>query len=273
MIKLVAIDMDGTLLNTGLSISETNKKAIRLAREKGAKVVLCSGRTIHNLLEYAEELEIDGDDDYVVGYNGAGALRIKGKEFIYQNCLTGREAKGISEICDRVDANYTIHTFYESMTPRANEYSTHESNLNNVPLYIKHPRELDDEDIVTKVLVLDQEEVLDTYVKVITDELQDKYNVVRTMPFYLEIMRKNVSKFSGIMAVADRFGFDRSEILAIGDAPNDREIIENAGIGIAMGNAQDSVKELAKFVTDTNDNDGVAYALNKFLDLSMEEFQ
>ena len=273
MIKLVAIDMDGTLLSSGLSISETNRKAIRLARENGTKVVLCSGRTVHNLLQYARELGIDDEDDFIVGYNGAGAMQVREEKFIYKNCMNGKEAKIISALCDRVDANYTIHTFYESMTPRANPYSTEESGLNHVPLTIRHPRELHDEEPVTKVLVLDDEEVLDGYVGFLMEQLGEQYNLVRTMPFYLEIMRKNVSKFTGIMAVAEQFGFKPSEILAIGDAPNDLEIILNAGIGVAMGNAQKSLKAVAKFVTETNDHDGVAYAMNKFLELNMEEFQ
>ena len=273
MIKLVAIDMDGTLLSSGLSISVANKKAIRMARENGTKVVLCSGRTIHNLLQYAEELGIDDENDHIVGYNGAGAMQITEKKFIYKNCMNGKEAKVISALCDSVDANYTIHTFYESMTPRASPYSTEESGLNNVPLIIKHPRELQDEEPVTKVLVLDDEKVIDQYIDNLMKQLGGDYNIVRTMPFYLEIMRKNVSKFTGIMAVANQFGFDSSEILAIGDAPNDMEIILNAGIGVAMGNAQKSLKKVAKFITETNDNDGVAYAMNKFLKLNMEEFQ
>ena len=265
--------MDGTLLSTGRSISEANRKAIRLARDNGTKVVLCSGRTIHNLLQYARELGLHEEDDYIVGYNGAGAMEVKEEKFIYKNCMNGKEAKLISALCDKVNANYTIHTFYESMTPRANPYSTEESGLNNVPLIIRHPRELCDDEPVTKVLVLDDEEVLDQYVEVLMEQLGGQYNIVRTMPFYLEIMRKNVSKYTGIMAVADRFGFKPSEILAIGDAPNDMEIISNAGIGVAMGNAQKSLKEVAKFVTKTNDHDGVAYAMNKFLNLNMEEFQ
>lgn len=273
MIKLVAIDMDGTLLSSGLSISNANRKAIRLARENGTKVVLCSGRTIHSLLHYAKELGIDDEDDYIVGYNGAGAVHVKDEKFIYKNCMNGREAKIIAALCDRVDANYSIHTFSESMTPRANPYSTKESGLNNVPLMIRHPRELHDEEPVTKVLVLDDERVLDQYVHILMEQLGGQYQIVRTMPFYLEIMRKNVTKFTGIMAVADQFGFDQSEILAIGDALNDLEIILYAGIGVAMGNAQKSLKDVAKFVTKTNDHDGVAYAMNKFLELNMEEFQ
>lgn len=273
MIKLAAIDMDGTLLSSDHTISEVNRKALRLASEKGVKVVLCSGRTIHNLLEFAEDLGIDGEDDYVVGYNGAGALRIRDRKFVYENCMTGLEAKRISEICDGVDANYTIHTFYESMTPRDNPHSALESGLNNVPLYIRHPRELGDQDVVTKVLVLDDEEVLDRYAGVILDALSRDYHIVRTMPIYLEILRKNVSKFSGTMAVAELHGIEREEILAIGDAPNDLEIIRGAGIGVAMGNAQASIQKEADFVTLINDEHGVAYALNRFLDLGMEEFQ
>lgn len=272
MIKLAAIDMDGTLLSSERSISEVNRRAIRLASEKGIKVVLCSGRVVDNLLMYAEDLGIEGDDDYVVGYNGAGALRIKDREYVYSNCLTGHEAKKISEICDRVDANYTIYTFHKSMTPRENPHSTLESSLNNVPLYISHPRELHDEDVVTKVLVLDDEDILDSYEGVLLDALSEDFHIVRTMPMYLEILKKNVSKFSGTMAIAELHGIKREEVLAIGDASNDLEIIRGAGIGIAMGNAEKSIREEAAFVTLNNDENGVAYALNRFLDLGMKEF-
>ena len=151
MIRLVAIDMDGTLLSKEHTVSEINQKAIALAKEKGIKVVLCSGRTIENLLSFTKELNLHGEEDYVVGYNGAGAVKSASGEFIYENCLTGKETKAITKICDDLGANYTVHTFKRAFTPRDNVHSRRETELNGVELFIENPEGLLDEDFVDQL--------------------------------------------------------------------------------------------------------------------------
>ncbi len=199
-------------------------------------------------------------------------MRIRDNKVVYKNFLTAVEAKRISEVCDSVNANYTIHTFDAAITPRENVYSSYETNLNNIALTIMHPRDLSDETMVTNILVLDEEEILNDYEKIIMDAFSQKYRIIRTMPMYLEIMKKEVSKFKGIMAVADLFGIEENEVMSIGDAPNDLEMIAYAGVGVAMGNAQKVIKDAADFITLSNDEDGVAYAMNRFLKLGMKEF-
>lgn len=272
MIKLVAIDLDGTLLNRNHKVSELNKKAIKKALGKNLKIVLCSGRTVQNVLSFAKELEIIGKEEYVVGFNGAGALRLDDEEFIFKESLSGKDAKFIAKICDEVDANYTVHTFYESLTPRENPYSTYESALNEVELFLKHPRELVDDDEVTKVLILDDPEIINEYEAHIREHLSHKYDLIRTMPFYLEVLKKGINKYSGIMAVADLLQIKKDEIMALGDAPNDLEIVRDVGIGIAMGNTEEIVKAHADFITKSNEEHGVAYAMNHFLGLGLDEY-
>lgn len=272
MYKLVAIDMDGTLLSSSHQISEKNREAIIKAMDKGVKIVLCSGRTINSLLTFTSELGVLGEEEYVVGHNGAAAMRIIDQEYIYENSLTGKEAKEIAAVCDEVNANYTIYTFDEAMTPRDNPHGRYEADLNSMPLKIRHPNTIHDEEKIAKVLIMDDVEVLDSYVGMIKEHFDDKYNLVRSLPIYLEIMRKEVNKMSGIMAVANLHGIKESEIITIGDAPNDLEMIEGAGLGIAMGNAQEIIKEASDYITRINDEDGVAYALNKYLQLDMKDF-
>lgn len=269
MFKLVAIDMDGTLLSSSHEISEKNKEAIRRAMEKGVKIVLCSGRTIKNLLEFTEGLGLTGEEEYVVGHNGAAALRIMDEKYVYENSLTGKEAKEIAEVCDRINANYTVYTFHEAMTPRENPHGRYEAKLNSMDLRICHPRVLEDDEKITKVLILDDKEVLDSYIGEIHEHFGDRYNLVRSMPVYLEVLRKEVNKMSGIMAVARLHGIEEREIMAIGDAPNDLEMIEGAGLGVAMGNAHEIIREASDFITKANDEDGVFYVLNRYLHLGM----
>lgn len=272
MIKLVAIDMDGTLLSSAHNVSSINQKALKIAHEKGIKVVLCSGRRILNLMDYARKLGIDGEEGFVVGNNGAGAMRIRDKKVVYKNFLTALEAKRIAEVCDSVNANYTVHTFDAAISPRENIYSKYEADLNDIPLTIMHPKDLSDETMVTNILVLDEVDILNGYERIIMDAFSQKYRIIRTMPMYLEIMKKEVSKFKGIMAVADLYGIRENEIMSIGDAPNDLEMIAYAGVGVAMGNAQKVIKDAADYITLSNDEHGVAYAMNRFLKLDMEEF-
>lgn len=158
------------------------------------------------------------------------------------------------------------------MTPRKNSYSVHESALNGVPLFLKHPGDLRDDTMVTKVLILDDPEKINGYEAYIRKTLSKEYHVVRTMPIYLEVLKKGISKFSGIMAVASLYNIKKAEILALGDALNDLEIIREVGVGVAMKNADPGILSVADFVTRTNDDNGVAYALNHFLHLEMEEY-
>jgi len=166
-----------------------------------------------------------------------------------------------------------VHTFRRAFTPRDNVHSRRETELNGVELFIENPEGLSDEEVVTKVLVLDDPEILDGYAPRLYEALGEEFHVVQTMPIYLEIMRKHVNKYVGIMAVAKELGIQREEILAIGDAMNDYEILKEAGIGVAMGNAEDKVKEAADFVTTDHEEHGVAYALNHFLQLGMNDFK
>lgn len=273
MVRLVALDMDGTLLNSRLEISEANKKAIALACENGARIVLCSGRPIKGLVKYIEELGLYNDEEFLIGFNGALVVQAKSKKRVYEQGMSGKDAKILARTASEIGANYIIHFADHAMTPVENFYSTLEATVNGIPLVIGDPETIDDHATVMKVLFLDYEHILEGYLGKIPEAIRQKHEIVRTAPFFLEFLDKGLSKYSALSALARELGIGNEEVMAIGDSENDYEMVKYSGVGVAMGNATDALKKAAKLVTRTEDEDGVAYALNRVMNLGMEEFK
>lgn len=125
--------------------------------------------------------------------------------------------------------------------------------------------ETKDDDEIFKIVLEEEKDVLDKITSQIPKELFEEYNIIRSVDFMLEFMKKGCNKAIGIEKLADHLGISREEIVAIGDAINDKEMIEYAGLGVAMGNAEDEIKMLANFITKSNEEDGVAYVIDKFI--------
>ena len=126
-------------------------------------------------------------------------------------------------------------------------------------------KEVKDEDEILKVVLEEKKEVLDRITPQIPDELFEAYNVIRSVDFMLEFMKKGCSKATGLEKLSKYLNIKKEEIIAIGDAQNDIEMIEYAGVGVAMGNANDEIKNIADFVTKSNEEDGVSYVIDKFI--------
>lgn len=268
MYKLIAIDMDGTLLKENKTISHRTKKAINVACKKDVKIVLASGRPLEGLDPYLEELGIKSEEDYVMSYNGSIVQNAQTKELIFKNILKGSDLSYLYKISKEVGVN--IHAFSKAgcITPRMSEYSALEGEINGIPvLEVDYNTVLPDEDII-KIMFVDPEEVLEEVIKKLPQELYEKYTVVRSASHFLEFLNKKSSKGTGVKALADHLGIKKEEIICIGDAGNDLDMIEFAGLGVAMGNAFDEVKAVADYITYSNEEDGVAHVIEKFIGIS-----
>lgn len=266
MYKLVAIDMDGTLLKGDKTISERTKSAIKSAREKGVTVVLATGRPIEGVSRYLEELDMYTDKDYVLSYNGALVQKTKSKESIAKIALDGSDLHYLKKLSDELGVN--IHAFSEKIgliTPKNSKYTEVEANINNIEIHEMNIDDISDDEVMIKIMMIDEPEVLGPAIEKLPKEVFEKYTVVRSTPYFLEFLNKEVNKGVGVEMLAKNLGVRREEIITLGDAGNDLHMIEYAGLGIAMGNAFDEVKEAANYITDTNENDGVAKAIEKFI--------
>ncbi|NLL31477.1 MAG: sugar-phosphatase [Clostridiales bacterium] len=266
MYKLVAIDMDGTLLRSDKSISERTKSAIKKAREKGVTVVLATGRPIEGVQKTLKELEMFTDKDYVLTYNGALVQKTKSKESISKVTIEGRDLHYLHGLSKELNVN--IHAFVENkglLTPKNSKYTQVEADINDIDIKIDDFSTIKDEEVVVKVMFIDEPEILGPAYEKLPKEVFEKYTVVRSTPYFLEFLNKKVNKGLGVELLAKHLGIKREEIITLGDAENDRHMIEYAGLGIAMGNAFESIKEIADYITDSNDEDGVATAIEKFV--------
>ncbi|MGE6116382.1 sugar-phosphatase [Aeromonas salmonicida] len=266
MYKLIALDMDGTLLNPQGQISPRTHAAIAAARAKGVTVVLASGRPLEGMSRYLAELGLTGQDDYVICYNGALVQQVADQRIIRSQLLTGSDASAIARLADELEVN--VHGFSVSqglISPRVSTYTEHESRLIGMPINLIDFATLAVDEQIMKVMMIDEPPQLSRAIERLPAELYERYTVVQSAPFFLEFMNKQSNKGTGVAALAEHLGLDASLVIAVGDAGNDHHMIEYAGLGVAMGNATDDIKALAQHITGRNDEDGVAQVIERFI--------
>ncbi|EHI97663.1 LOW QUALITY PROTEIN: HAD-superfamily hydrolase, subfamily IIB [Clostridium sp. DL-VIII] len=264
MYKLIAIDMDGTLLKEDKTITPKTKEALKVARSLGVKIVLTSGRPIQGIKHYLNELQLTGKEEYVIGLNGALICRSSDYSIISSNeTLKGKDLKYIYNKVKNLKTYFHAFTKDKDLVNIESKFSKDEEKRINLKVrVVDFLTETKDDDEILKVVLEEEKDVLNKIMSQIPKELFEEYNVIRSVDFMLEFMKKGCNKATGIEKLAQHLGIRKEEIIAIGDAVND---IEYAGFGVAMGNAEDEIKMLANFITKSNEEDGVAYVINKFI--------
>ncbi|PJG58783.1 sugar-phosphatase [Aeromonas cavernicola] len=266
MYKLIALDMDGTLLDHQGQISPRTHAAIRAARAKGVTVVLASGRPLEGMTRYLAELDLISRDDYVICYNGALVQQVADQRIIRSQLLTGADASALARLADELVVN--VHGFSVTqglISPRISPYTEHESRLIGMPIKLVDFATLAADEQILKVMMIDEPSTLSRAISLLPAELYQRYTVVQSAPFFLEFMNKQSNKGTGVAALAEHLGICAAQVIAVGDAGNDRHMIEYAGLGVAMGNATDEIKALAQHITARNDEDGVAQVIEQFV--------
>ncbi|MBU3126903.1 sugar-phosphatase [Clostridium tagluense] len=265
MYKLIAIDMDGTLLSDEKKISPANYEAIQQARENGVKVVIASGRPLVGFKKYLEQLNLVSEDDYAVAFNGALVQSSQGGEIISKTTLTLQDYKDLYELSKELNVNIHALTETSVISPKDTIYTRGEAEMNGISNEIIAVEDVAVDTTIVKVMFVDKPEIIEEIMQKIPEEVSSKYTVVRSAPFYLEFLDKSVNKGAGVAALAKKLNIKQEEVICIGDAGNDIHMIKYAGLGVAMGNAFPEVKKIANFITKTNEEDGVAYIINKFI--------
>ncbi|PWI34213.1 sugar-phosphatase [Vibrio albus] len=266
MYKLIALDMDGTLLNSDKEISQQNKEAIAKARALGVTVVLASGRPIEGIMPKILELDLTSDNDFVLSYNASLVQRVSNGEVIRSQTLTGKETKLLASLSN--DLGINIHAFSQEhglITPKNSKYTEHEAKINGMDVTVLDFSTLEDDHQIIKTMMIDEPDRLEKAIAAMPKELYEQFTIVRSSPFFLEFLNKDSNKGVGVKVIAEYLGLNADQVICMGDAENDHHMIEYAGLGIAMGNAMEQTKSLADYVTDTNDNHGVAAAIEKFV--------
>lgn len=265
MYQLIALDMDGTLLNKDKKISEKTHESIKALKEKGKKVVLATGRPYNGVKRYIKELDLLDEDDYVVTYNGALVQSTKDSRVLLDVPLNVAAYKELYEVAKSLDVNIHALTDRSVMTPRDNPYTGIESRINEIPTIERPVEDTPEDELIVKVMFIDDPEKLDEIIPKIPEWVKEKYSILRSAPYFLEFLDPRVNKGAGVHAIAKALGLKQQQVICVGDAGNDIAMIEYAEIGVAMGNASEDVKEIADYITKTNCQDGVAHVIDKFM--------
>lgn len=269
--KLVCIDMDGTLLNGKHQVTELNKNAIREAVEKGVKIAITTGRLYTSASLYAELI---GVKVAVISSNGTYIREKDEDKVIYKHPLNRDQFNKICDIIDKYNVRTNFNTFNRFITRELPaEDNAYMITNKTAPKHLQvafgvheNMREVFDiyEGEVLKAIMFPESPELIEKIKKDLIELGG-LEVVSSGPDNIEIMAEGTSKGSGVKAFAEILGIKREEIICIGDHENDISMVKYAGLGIAMGNATESLKAVADYVTDDNENSGVGNAINKFI--------
>lgn len=266
MYKLVAIDMDGTLLNPQGEITPQNRAAIQKAQENGVHIVLASGRPILGMQPALESLELNTDKHYVISYNGAMVQKVASKEVLHQSVLTHQQVLFLANHAKQLNLDFqAFSTELGLITPKMNPWTQHECDINKISAKIMSLDELEPSHHYLKAMLLGEESALDNAMKLLEEEVSKSLSMVRSATFFLEFMPHNVTKWTGIQALLDHLSLDSSQVIALGDQGNDHQMIQNAGLGIAMENATDATKAVANAITASNKESGVGRAIEKYI--------
>lgn len=288
MYKLVAVDLDGTLLNQYGEVTENSKRVIKNVTRKGTQVVIASGRSIDSIKNISKEI---GASKYIIAGNGAVVYDTKEEKILFENYIPFDKALNIIKICEENSIFYNVYTnktivtsslrynvlyYYKENLKKEDNKKTNITIVDSIPEYIKN---MQDEKIM-KIFICDStESVFNSIMKKFNEipnvETLDVSHMSRKVIkkgtteipieyYYTEISMKNVDKWNAIEFLINKLEINKEEVIAIGDNMNDKKMIEEAGLGITMEGSTPTVTEVADYITSDNNNEGVARALEKF---------
>jgi len=263
--KMIVLDLDDTLLTSDHTISPRTKEALLAAQRRGKKVVLASGRPTFAMLDLAKELELARYGSYILSFNGASIIDCKTNESLFLSTLSPETVHRLDDLSKR-DGVY-IHTYvgHEILTEEPNEYTTLEGQLTGMEIIPVADFKAAIQTPVVKCLMMAEETHLARVEQTLQQELAGELAVARSKPFFLEFTEDGVTKGTSLALLSEKLGIAQEEVIACGDGNNDLSMIEWAGLGVAMANAADTVKEKAQYMTASNDEDGVALVVEKFM--------
>lgn len=265
--EMLVLDLDGTLTNSRKEITEPTKKALIEIQEAGKKVVLASGRPINGVQPLADALELGRFGSYILSFNGARITQCSTGEIIYNKTIPQDVIEPIYQIAKQykdVDIiTYQGDEIISGLQP--NQYTEKERMINQMKIKpVEHFSEYIDFP-VNKLLIPGEPVILEEMMEVLKAKFHSLLNIYRSEPFFLEIMPQKIDKAYTLQKLLSSIGLTADQMICCGDGYNDLSMIEYAGLGVAMENAQPIVKEKADYITRSNDDDGVLYVINQFM--------
>ncbi|MGT2911862.1 Cof-type HAD-IIB family hydrolase [Streptococcus cameli] len=268
MIKLLALDMDGTLLNDQKKLTQAQIDAIHKAVDAGVKLVLCTGRILNGVKPYFKQLGLDAENEYVIVNNGCSTHQTSDWKLIDWEELNPKDITYLASFLTDNDIQLTLfdEEDYYVLDEEANQYVREDTEIVFVePKTLPYETAISGDRHLFQAMFVGPKDQVDAFQLEHDVAFNQKYNGVRSQDIIYEILPKHASKASALEKLAKHLGILPKEIMAIGDANNDIEMLEFAGLSIAMGNAAPHIKDLADDITASNNEDGVAKAIEKWI--------
>lgn len=263
-VKLIAIDMDGTLLDSQKEIPVENIQAIQEAAAAGIKIVLCTGRPRSGIVPHFEKLGLS-EEKYIIMNNGCSTYETKNWTLLQYESLSHTELEDLFQVSkDFPDVTLTLtgEKTYYVVGNEVPDLVAYDAGTVYMVAEAKSLEEIFAEgQVIFEAMYMAESNPLDDFQNAMEESLSQHYSTVRSQDYIFEIMPQGATKASGLKHLAEKLGIDPEQIMALGDAANDIEMLEFVGQSVAMGNASDDIKSLSKYVTLTNDQAGVAHAI------------
>lgn len=264
--ELLVLDLDGTLTNSEKKITSKTKDALMKLQESGKKVVLASGRPTPGILPLAKELELEKFGSYILSFNGAKIINCSTNEAVYEQFV---DPMYIQELYDCAARNNVGISTYKDTTVisgfEKDKYIDLETSINKMDLLVV-PNFVEYVDFPTnKIMLPGDPDILARIEIELKEKFGDVLNIFRSEPYFLEIMPPNIDKAFSLSKLLDTLNMTKDEMICCGDGYNDLTMIQYAGLGVAMANAQQVVLDASDYVTLSNDEDGIIPVIEKFM--------
>lgn len=264
--KLIALDIDGTLTNSKKEITPRTRYALLEAQRQGKKIILASGRHPIGILPISKDLMLDRYGGFIMAFNGGKII----------NCQTGETVVSkrfpleyLSDIVGVLsDSNITINTYDNKSivaNRNINDYTYVEQDILKTDMVFVDDFVSAIRFEINKILLAGEPDEIDRYKEILSSRYDGLLDIYKSAPYFLEIMPFGVTKGSMMPPLLQKLGIKREELIAFGDNYNDMTMIGYAGFGVAMANGENDVKKIADYVCESNDDDGIAKALEKFV--------
>lgn len=264
--KLIALDIDGTLTNSRKEITPRTRYALLEAQAQGKKIILASGRHPIGVYPIARDLRLDLNGGYIMSFNGGKIIECATNRTIVTKLFPREYLADIVSVLK--DSNITVITWDDRRIyadSKRNDYTDVEQDVLKTEMVVVDDFVSEIKFDINKILLAGEPDELDEYQKILAKRYDGLLEVYKSAPYFLELMPLGVSKGSMLPMLLDKLGVKRDELIAFGDEYNDMTMIGYAGMGVAMANGEPEVQKIANYVCPSNDEDGVADTLQKFV--------
>lgn len=261
MIKAIISDIDGTLLNKKLEYTPRLVAAINAAKERGVIFTLATGRMYASAKYAVRGLDIKAP---IICYNGAYIREFDSERILYQQTLDSASADAILRVCREHSWHIQYYIDDELYSPVDNALIEKYAEMTSVPYHVLGDDFYQPKGKINKILLIEPQQGL-TAIREKLATVNANVDFTSSKPSFLEIVPRGVSKGEAIRRLAAHLNVATDEIMAAGDSFNDLEMLQTVGHGVAMGNAEQALKDVARYVTDTNNDDGLAKAIEKYV--------